>query len=240
MPLTKIVSLISFVILFSILYLGCTPSSYSLRYKNNVGINTYDDSLKAGLIKDDSDDLLYYSQIQDTSSEFQSYEDDDEETPIDEPAIDISGVLNRIKTSLGFPDTSFANTTPRERMLMEIIKYINTPYKYGGNSSDGIDCSAFTQNVFSNCLDVYLLRSAREQFTQGTSIKDKDDLIFGDLVFFNTRRAVRPGHVGIYIGDKLFAHASSSKGVIVSSIEHKYYSKRYMGGRRINDIFSSN
>lgn len=240
MPLTKILLLISIVILISILYLGCTPSSYSLRYKNNVGVNTFDDSLKAGLIKDDSDDLLYYSQVQDTSSEFQSYEDDDEETPIDESAIDISGVLNKIKSSLDSHDTSFANTTPRERMLMEIIKYINTPYKYGGNSPDGIDCSAFTQNVFSNCLDVYLLRSAREQFTQGTSIKVKDDLIFGDLVFFNTRRAVRPGHVGIYIGDKLFAHASSSKGVIVSSLDHKYYSKRYMGGRRLNDIFSSN
>jgi cell wall-associated NlpC family hydrolase len=239
MQLTKIVSLISFVMLISILYLGCTPSSYSLRYKSNVGVYTYDDSLKAGLIKDDSDNLLYYSQVQDTSLEFQSYEDDDE-TPIDEPAIDISGVLNKIKTSSDSHDTSIANTTPRERMLMEIIKYVNTPYKFGGNSSDGIDCSAFTQNVFSNCLDVNLLRSAREQFTQGTPIKDKDDLIFGDLVFFNTRRAVKPGHVGIYIGDKLFAHASSAKGVIVSSLEHKYYAKRFMGGRRVNDIFSSN
>lgn len=240
MQLKKIVSIISIVILTSILYLGCTPSSYSLRYKNSIGVYNYDDSLKAGLIKDDSDNLLYYSQVQDTTSEFQSYEDDDEETPIDEPEIDISGVLNKIKTSLDSHDTSFANTTPRERMLMEIIKYVNTPYKFGGNSSNGIDCSAFTQNVFSNCLDVNLLRSAREQFTQGKSIKDKDDLIFGDLVFFNTRRAVKPGHVGIYIGDKLFAHASSAKGVIVSSLEHKYYAKRFMGGRRINDIFSSN
>lgn len=234
------VSVISAVLLFSILYLGCTPSSFSLRYKNNIGINTYEDSLKAGLIKDDSDSLLYYSQVQDTSAEFQSYEDDDEENPIDEPAIDISSVLNKIKTSLDSHDTSFANTTPRERMLMEIIKYINTPYKFGGNSPDGIDCSAFTQNVFSSCLDVYLFRSAREQFTQGVSIKDKDNLIFGDLVFFNTRRAVRPGHVGIFIGDNLFAHASSSKGVIVSSLDHKYYSKRYVGGRRMNDIFSNN
>lgn len=240
MHLTKMVSVISAVLLFSILYLGCTPSSFSLRYKNNISINTYEDSLKAGLIKDDSDSLLYYSQVQDTSAEFQSYEDDDEENPIDEPAIDISSVLNKIKTSLDSHDTSFANTTPRERMLMEIIKYINTPYKFGGNSPDGIDCSAFTQNVFSSCLDVYLFRSAREQFTQGVSIKDKDNLIFGDLVFFNTRRAVRPGHVGIFIGDNLFAHASSSKGVIVSSLDHKYYSKRYVGGRRMNDIFSNN
>jgi len=124
--------------------------------------------------------------------------------------------------------------------LMEIIKYINTPYKYGGNSQDGIDCSAFTQNVFSNSLDILLNRSARQQFTQGFPVDNRENLTFGDLVFFNTRRGVRPGHVGIYIGDNLFAHASSSKGVIVSSLNHKYYSKRYMGGRRINEIFSSN
>lgn len=240
MQFKKVVSLISFIILFSILYLGCTPSSFSLRYKNNNGVRTYDDSLKAGLIKDDSDDLLYYSQVQDTSAEFQSWEDEVEENSIDEPAIDISEVLRKIKTSFDSPDSGFTNTTPKERILMEIIKYINTPYKYGGNSQDGIDCSAFTQNVFSSGLDVVLFRSAREQFTQGYSIRNKEDLTFGDLVFFNTRRAVRPGHVGIYIGDKLFAHASSSKGVIVSSLDHKYYSKKYMGGRRINEIFSNN
>jgi cell wall-associated NlpC family hydrolase len=125
-------------------------------------------------------------------------------------------------------------------MLMEIIKYINTPYKYGGDSQDGIDCSAFTQNVFSSSLDVNLLRSAREQYTQGFTVREKGDLIFGDLVFFNTRRAVRPGHVGIYIGDNLFAHASSTSGVIVSSLDHKYYSTRFMGGRRVNDVFSQN
>ena len=240
MQLKKIVSIISFGILFSILYLGCTPSSYSLRYKDNVGVKSYDDSLKAGLIKDDSDNLLYYSQVQDTSAEFQSWDDDDEENSIDEPTIDISEVLSKIKTSLDSRDSGFANTTPKERMLMEIIKYINTPYKYGGNSQDGIDCSAFTQNVFSSSLDVLLLRSAREQFTQGYPIRNKENLTFGDLVFFNTRRAVRPGHVGIYIGDDLFAHASSSKGVIVSSLDHKYYKKKYMGGRRINEIFSKN
>ena len=239
MRLKKIATLISFVILISILYLGCTPSSYSLRYKNSVGITSYDDSLKAGLIKDDSDDLLYYSQVQDTSAEFQSWEDE-EESLIDESEVDISSILAAIKSSENYSDSGLANTTLKERMLIEIIKYINTPYKFGGNSENGIDCSAFTQNVFSTSLDVMLLRSAREQFTQGLPIRKKENLTFGDLVFFNTRRAVRPGHVGIYIGDNLFAHASSSKGVIVSSLDHKYYSKKYMGGRRINEIFTGN
>ncbi len=234
------VLLIAYAVLISIFYFGCTPSSYSLRYKNDAGIKTHNDSLEVGLIKEEPDDMLYYSQVQDTSTEFQNWENDTEENSADEHAIDISSVLKQMQTSLSSPDSGFTNTTPKERMLMEIIKYINTPYKYGGNSQDGIDCSAFTQKVFSNSLDVSLLRSAREQFTQGLAIHDRTDLVFGDLVFFNTRRAVRPGHVGIYIGNNLFAHASSSQGVIVSSLDHQYYLKRFMGGRRINEIFSNN
>lgn len=240
MQYKKTFYLILLTSLFSLVYLGCAPSSYSLRYKNNIGIQTYEDSLKVGLIKDENDDLLYYSQVQDTSSEFQDWEDDNEVNSGEESSVDISAVLSKLKSSISHSDSGLTNTTPKERMLMEIIKYINTPYKYGGNSQDGIDCSAFTQNVFSNSLNVYLFRSAREQFTQGITIKNKDNLTFGDLVFFNTRRAVRPGHVGIYIGDNLFAHASSSKGVIISSLDHKYYSKKYMGGRRVNEIFSKN
>ena len=64
---------------------------------------------------------------------------------------------------------------------------------------------------------------------------DRTELKFGDLVFFNTRRRVKPGHVGIYIGDNLFAHASSKLGVTISSLEHDYYNKRYMGARRIDE-----
>ncbi|MFA6981239.1 MAG: NlpC/P60 family protein [Ignavibacteriaceae bacterium] len=73
----------------------------------------------------------------------------------------------------------------------------------------------------------------REQFTQG---EDVDDLQFGDLFFFNTTQRVRPGHVGIYLGDKIFAHSSSKLGVIVSLLEEGYYNQRFMGGRRM-DMF---
>ena len=118
-------------------------------------------------------------------------------------------------------------------MLMEILKYINTPYKYGGTTSNGIDCSAFTQSVYNKSLAVNLQRTAREQYHEGEEIDNIDDLKFGDLVFFNTRRRVKPGHVGIYIGDHLFAHASKN-GVTVSSLDLDYYAKRFMGGRRID------
>ena len=100
-------------------------------------------------------------------------------------------------------------SSKKELMLMEIIRYLNTPYKYGGNSLNGIDCSAFTQNVYKNSWLLNLNRSARDQYQQGIVIENRSELKFGDLVFFNTRRRVKPGHVGIYIGDNLFAHASS-------------------------------
>lgn len=118
-------------------------------------------------------------------------------------------------------------------MLFEIISYLDTPYKYGGETRKGIDCSAFTQKVFSKSSNIELPRTARQQFKEGEDIS-KNELSFGDLVFFNTRKGVYPGHVGIYIGEDLFAHASRSKGVTISSLENSYYKARYVGGRRIH------
>ena len=214
---------------FIFLYYGCGSSSGTSRYGNN------------------SDD----SETNNTSVRFSS-EDDDKETPNasedsvltyrfdyledsgdlpDDDAVDISVMLD--KYDLDIDANNFETGTPKEKMLMEIIKYLNVPYQYGGNSKSGIDCSAFTQNVYKNTLSVNLFRSAREQYKQGEVISDVDDLQFGDLVFFDTRSGVSPGHVGIYIGDELFAHASSKKGVTISSITHSYYKTRFMSGRRI-------
>lgn len=128
------------------------------------------------------------------------------------------------------------STNYKEKVIMEIIKYLNTPYKYGGNSWSGIDCSAFTQTVFSNTFSMALPRSAREQYQVGYEIDDINNLKFGDLVFFDTRRRVKPGHVGIYIGENLFAHASRKAGVTVSSLDEDYYSNRFMGARRIEGL----
>jgi lipoprotein Spr len=150
--------------------------------------------------------------------------------------VDVTQILKKYSTNTQPGNNS---VTPQEKMLMEIIKYKDTPYKYGGNSKEGIDCSAFTQSVFNNCFSISLLRSAHDQYTQGTEVSEKSDLKFGDLVFFNTRRRVKPGHVGIYIGDNCFAHSSSSEGVKVSSLEEDYYSRKFMGGRRISNIFNS-
>jgi cell wall-associated NlpC family hydrolase len=82
-------------------------------------------------------------------------------------------------------------------------------------------------------MNVTLPRTAREQFASGKGV-DESSLLFGDLVFFNTTGS-GASHVGIYLEDDLFAHASVSYGVTISSLESTYYRKRFLGARRLNN-----
>ena len=218
---------ISFPIIILILVSACS-SSNSERY----GKRTEEESKRSPVRFTSADD----SMIVDLNLDLK----DPSNLPSEEPDIDISKVLNTDTKTEHYDLPGFDYTTIREQMLMEIIKYLGTPYKYGGNTKDGIDCSAFTQTLYKDVFNIDLLRSARLQYTQGKEVSDKDDLQFGDLVFFNTRKRVRPGHVGIYIGENLFAHASSAKGVTVSSINYDYYSRTYMGARRLDKDDLSN
>ena len=208
-----------------VIYSGCSASSNSVRYNekpdekegksSTVRFTSEDDNRKnnTGISIDNSDG---------------------EDLPV-EKSIDISPLVNKNNS---IESSEFS--TVKEKMLMEIIKYLNTPYKFGGNSKSGIDCSAFTQKVYSDCVSVSLLRTAQDQYNEGNPVNEADELKFGDLVFFDTRRNVKPGHVGIYLGDNLFAHASSKQGVTVSSLNNEYYLKRFMGGRRIEELYGSN
>ena len=217
------------ILVSSILIASCS-SSNGVRY----GRNTEQDESKRSPVRFTSADD---SMIVDLNLDLK----DPSEMPVDEPQVDISKVLTHEAPEEKYDIPGFDYTTIREQMLMEIIKYLGTPYKYGGNSKDGMDCSAFTQMLYKDVFNIDLERSARLQFNQGKEISDKNNLQFGDLVFFNTRRRVRPGHVGIYIGENLFAHASSAKGVTVSSMDYDYYAKTYMGARRLDkDGLSSN
>lgn len=181
------------------------------------------------------------SDIRFTSENDTSYIADDEDVPeeIDPSDIpdnstnyDLYDLLKRIKSE-NINNNNSEKISETEAFLMEIVKYYKTPYKFGGNSLKGIDCSGFTQSIYRNVLEINLNRSAREQYLQGEVIDNKSDLNFGDLVFFNTRKRVRPGHVGIYLWDNLFVHANTKNGVTVNSLDEDYYSKRYMGARRI-------
>lgn len=120
-----------------------------------------------------------------------------------------------------------------DRILLFAKKMLHLPYRFGGNSFNGLDCSFFVKKVYS-FVGVELPRSAREQFAIGVPIS-KEELMPGDLVFFRTY-AKFPSHVGIYLGDNLFIHASSkSKKVTIDSLDTPYYVKRYIGAKRILD-----
>jgi len=104
-------------------------------------------------------------------------------------------------------------------------------YKLGGSDENGIDCSAYTMTVYKNSIGKLLPRSSAEQYKTGIPVQT-EDLKFGDLVFFNTTGETA-SHVGVYLGDDLFAHASVSLGVTISSLESYYFKQRYNGARRI-------
>ena len=103
-------------------------------------------------------------------------------------------------------------------------------YRYGGvNPQKGIDCSALVQLLYKDQFDINLPRTTRQQVQVGESIQ-KNNLKAGDLVFFKTGRSMR--HVGVYIEEGKFLHVSSSKGVMISSLNSRYWSKRYWKSTR--------
>lgn len=136
------------------------------------------------------------------------------------------------------PAAGKADASIKERLLRVAQRMLAVPYRFGGTTLWGLDCSGFVQKTFA-FLNLDLPRSAREQFREGTKVA-KSDLSPGDLVFFRTY-AKYPSHVGIYLGDNRFVHASSrDKKVTVESLDTPYYVKRYIGAKRLlfeqNDI----
>jgi len=125
----------------------------------------------------------------------------------------------------------FSDKSLQEKLTLFAKKLMNIPYKFGGNSILGIDCSAYVKKVY-DLLGMDLPRTAREQFNEGEAI-DKEELSIGDLVFFRTYASF-PSHVGIYLGNNLFIHASSKgKKVKVSNLDAPYYLKRFIGAKRL-------
>lgn len=118
-----------------------------------------------------------------------------------------------------------------EKIILLAKQFLDIPYRFGGKSFLGIDCSAFVQKVYG-LVGIHLPRSAREQFSHGNSI-EKDHLFIGDLVFFRTYASF-PSHVGIYIGNNEFIHTSSKlKKVTIANLKAPYYLKRYIGAKRL-------
>jgi peptidoglycan endopeptidase LytE len=125
--------------------------------------------------------------------------------------------------------------SPDERKLFVKVAtgFLGAPYRLGGSTVKGIDCSAFVRKMYQ-LFDISLPRTAREQSHVGQSV-DKNELLEGDLVFFRTRKPV--GHVGIYLGNNEFVHASSRDKVVrIDNLDSPYFQKRFIRAVRVKGL----
>ncbi len=118
----------------------------------------------------------------------------------------------------------------KENLYAQYNQWKNTKYQIGGLSRNGIDCSGFVYVTFKSKLGVVLPRSTEFQAELGESV-DKNHLRAGDLVFFKTGKAGR--HVGVYLEDGRFLHASTSQGVMISGLDENYWKSAYWKAKRL-------
>ena len=127
----------------------------------------------------------------------------------------------------------WGSTYERKLFVKVATGFLGAPYRLGGAIVRGIDCSAFVRKMYE-FFDIELPRTAREQSAVGVRVK-RDDLEEGDLVFFRTKKPI--GHVGIYIGNNEFVHASyKAKAVRIDSLDRPYFQKRFRHAVRVKGL----
>ncbi len=160
------------------------------------------------------------------------------ELPLDEKTEALEDEEDRLELSEGESEASAALgkwNNPEERsLLVRVVKtFLGVPYKLGGSTLKGIDCSAFVRKIYE-VFNIQLPRTTREQFAVGKKVQ-KNQLEEGDLVFF--RETGNRAHVGIYVGENQFVHASSySREVKIDYLDTPYYSKRFLRGVRVKEL----
>lgn len=122
-----------------------------------------------------------------------------------------------------------ANPKANINLLTFTLDWYGTPYCFGGNSRQCTDCSGFTSNAYQKVFAKTIPRVSRDIYASSMPIA-KYSLYEGDLVFFATAGGKRITHVGIYLWDGYFAHASSSRGVTISNLRQGYYHRAFIGG----------
>ena len=122
---------------------------------------------------------------------------------------------------------------PRKSLALyqAVDGWMGAPYKYGGNTRRGTDCSGFTGCIYRDVYKKDIPRSSEDQYIQAKHVKRKH-LQEGDLVFFKIEDKKKASHVGLYLGNNKFVHASTKRGVRIDDLEDEYYKKYYVGAGR--------
>jgi lipoprotein Spr len=128
------------------------------------------------------------------------------------------------------------SATSNLKLFHFVYDWIGTPYRFGGSTKKGIDCSAFTKTLYSEVFKIDIERNSRDIFSMVNPVK-RENLQEGDLVFFKIHSR-RISHVGIYLGDNKFAHASN-RGVAINSLDDDYYKKYFYRGGRMLEAFKA-
>lgn len=131
------------------------------------------------------------------------------------------------------------NTPAAEVKNIKMVEFVDdwygTPYHLGGTTKRGVDCSAFSQFLFSAVYNISLPRTAKDQY-RNTNRISRTELKEGDLIFFNTRGGI--SHVGVYLQNNKFVHASASGGVMISDIFDPYWLRRFVGVGRVKEQYA--
>lgn len=120
-----------------------------------------------------------------------------------------------------------------KNLYKEVDSWLGTPYKYGGNTKSGTDCSGFVVSVYSKVYGKKLYRSSYQIYDNNCEPIKKRDLREGDLVFFASKKGRRIDHVGIYLKNNKFAHATNSRGVIISDLDERYWANSFVAAGRV-------
>ncbi len=116
-----------------------------------------------------------------------------------------------------------------DKVITKAKSLMGTPYKWGGTTPSGFDCSGYLQYVYKESVGIDIPRTVEDIYKAGENVSEPQ---VGDLVFFETYKE-GPSHAGIYLGDGKFINASSSKGVTISDKNSSYWKERYIGAKRI-------
>lgn len=135
-----------------------------------------------------------------------------------------------LSRKLGFPVSSKDDLS----LYREAANWLGVPYKYGGNTKSGVDCSGLVCQIYRTVYHIQLQRTAAGMYKENCRKISRKALRPGDLVFFNTAKTKKSvSHVGIFLKNNVFLHATTKSGVRLSTLDEIYYKKRWINGGKV-------